>query len=311
MKRTIVTTLAFLAVLAVASMAFAQPGGGGGRGPGGGFGGPGGGFGGPGGGFGGGAGLLRNEEVRKELGLSEDQVAQLTKIAEEQREAGRALFQGQGQGGGDRQGPPSAEEINRNRERIEKFADENEGKVNKVLSAEQQGKYKDLRFQLAGGLNAQRLDARTLSAVNLTDEQKAKLKTLQDEQDAEVRKAFESRPQQNIRDLSQEEREKLFAQFRTEGEARQKKFVEKLKGILTAEQVAKAEKLTESAAQAREKLGIPAPGQGGQGNRRGGQGAEGYRPGAGSWQPGQGGRRNNEGGEGRQQRRSFPQQEQQ
>jgi len=299
MRRNVLTVLtAVLFAVLISTIVFAQPPGGGNRqggGPGnrqgGGPGGPGGGM-----GFGMGAGLLQNENVKKELKLSDDQVAQLTKIAEEARDA-RPQRQG-GQGQANR---PTEEE----RARMEAAMAERDAKINKVLSPEQQTKYKELRFQLSGGLNAPRLDARALEVLNLTEDQKAKLKAAQDEQAEEIRKAMENRPQINWQQLSQEERDKRGAELRAEGEARQKKFTDKVKGFLTADQIAKAEKLTAGAQETREKLGLPAPGQGRGAGGGAGAGQQGERV-PDSWRPGQGGRQQ---GGNQQPRRAFPRSE--
>ncbi|MCL2744986.1 MAG: Spy/CpxP family protein refolding chaperone [Planctomycetaceae bacterium] len=301
MRRNVLTVLmAVLFAVLISTLVFAQPGGGNRQG-----GGPGnrqgGGPGGP--GFGMGTGLLQNENVKKELKLSDDQVAQLTKVAEEMRAARPQQRQG-GQGGG--QGNrPTQEEMNQMRARMETTMNEMDAKVNKILSPEQQGKYKELRFQLSGGLNAPRLDVRALEVLNLTEDQKAKLKAAQDEQAEEIRKAMENRPQIDWQGLSQEEREKRGAELRAEGEARQKKFTDKVKGFLTADQIAKAEKLTAGAQETREKLGLPAPGQGRGAGGGAGAGQQGERV-PDSWRPGQGGRQQ---GGNQQPRRAFPRSE--
>ncbi|MDR0869180.1 MAG: Spy/CpxP family protein refolding chaperone [Planctomycetaceae bacterium] len=294
MKRTIFSALTFIAVLTVALTAFAQPGGGpggpGGRGQGGGPGGRGpGGF----GGFDTVGGLLRNEEFKKELNLTEEQISQLTKLAEEQRPQRGERREGQG--------PPSREEMQKFREEIEKRVDEAQAKVNQVLSPEQQVKVKELRFKLAGGLDSPRLNARNLDVVNLTDEQKAKLKAIQEEQEKEGREALEKRGNVDWRNLSQDERQKLGQELRTEVEALQKKYAEKIKAVLTPDQLKKAEDLTKGVQEAREKFAPPQR-EGGRGER-----GDGYRPGADSWRPGQGGGQRREGGGER--RRAFPQQE--
>lgn len=304
MKKSIFSALTFVAVLTVALTAFAQPGGGpggpGGRGPGGMMGGRGpmgpGGPGGPGGMMGGGMFIFQNEELKKELGLTEEQNAQLGKIAEEQRNAFRQRLPQRG--GGER---PTMEDFNRMRAEFEKARDETHVKINQVLSPEQQGKFKELRFKLAGGLNSPFLDSFTLDVVNLTDEQKAKLKAIQEKREEEGRKAFESRGPVNFRELSQEERQRMFAEIRNELDERQKKYAGEIKAVLTPEQLQKAETLTQSVQETRDKFGL-----GNRGGRGQGRGGEGYRPNEDSWRPGQGGQRRD--GD-RPQRRAFPQQE--
>jgi Spy/CpxP family protein refolding chaperone len=298
MRKVIGTMLFVFTVVVFSTITFAQPGGGADR-PGGRDRGraptPGGGNFAPGGGI---ELLIRNQEIKSQLGLSEEQIGKLGKLSEELR-AGR----------GDRRpgsGPPSREELQKFREEFEKRLDESQAKINKILTPEQQEKYKTLQFQIVGGLDSPFLGVRTLEVLNLTDEQKAKLKAINETREAESRAAFEKRGQINWRELSQEEREKLGAQLQAENEGRTKKFAEQIKTVLTPEQKEKAEKLTAGAKEVQEKIGI------GTRERRGGddrpaRGGGEYRPGQDSWRPGQGtGERGNQN---RQPRRTFPQTE--
>jgi hypothetical protein len=245
--------------------------------------------------------LIRNAEIKSQLGLSEEQVDKLLKLSEEL--GARRIDRQPGSG------PPSREELQKFREEFEKrFFDESREKINQILTSEQQEKYKILQFQLIGGLDSPFLGIRALEFLNLTDEQKAKLKAINEARETESRAAFEKRRQNNWRDLSQEEREKLGTELQAENEARTKKFAEQTKAVLTLEQKEKAEKLTAEAKQLREKIGIGNRERRGGGDRPGrGEGDGGYRPGRDSWQPGQGtGERGNPN---RQPRRAFPQTE--
>ena len=259
--------------------------GGGPGGPGGGPGGPGGGPGGP-GQFGGGqmagmggmgiAMLMRNDEAQKMLEITAEQGNALRQIADDARQQMRPP---QGQ-------PGQAPDLAAMRQR----ADELQAKILQVLKPAQQVKARELVFQVSNGLDAPVLDERMLDVVTLTDDQKAKIRQI-----AEARAAAASAAREgfDFRNASQEEREKRMA----EGEARNKKFNDEIKALLTADQKAKAEKLTAEAAEVRTKLGIPQPGQRGagqgpgQGQGRQGQGGQGggqgYTPGANAWQPGQ------------------------
>jgi hypothetical protein len=81
----------------------------------------------------------------------------------------------------------------------------------------------------------------------------------------------------NFRDMSQEEREAFGARMREAGEKANEAFQAELKGILSKEQVAKADELMKNVP---EYLQQRAPGQGqGQGNRGGN--LDGWRPGQG------------------------------
>jgi Spy/CpxP family protein refolding chaperone len=293
------------AVAAFSSLTFAQPGdvgnrpGGRDRGPT-----PGGGNFTPGGGI---ELLIRNQEVKSQLDLSEEQIGKLVKLSEELR-AGR---------GNRRPGSslPSREEQQKFREEFEKRLDESQVKINEILTPTQQEKYKILQFQIVGGLDSPFLGApfwsvRSLEVLDLTDAQKAELKAINKERETESRAAFEKRGPIDWRKLSPEEREKLGAELQAENEARTQKFAKQIKEVLTPDQKEKAEKLTAEAKDVLEKIGIGI----GTGERRGGdhrqkrgEGGGEYRPGRDSWQPGHGtGERGNLN---RQPRRAFPQTE--
>ena len=286
-KRFLWISAVALTALALSFNAFAQPGGQRGQGgPGqrgqGGPGGPGqrgqGGTGGPGGMAmampGGGmmiGMLLRNEEVPKMLELTAEQREALQKIFDDAR-----AQRPQGTPGT----PPNLDDMRRR-------TDEIQAKVNQVLKPNQQEKVKELTFQLSGGLDSRFLDERALEVLQLTAEQKDKIRKISEERVEAGRNAMQG---VDFRNMSQEDRDK----FRTDMEARAKKYGDQVKDVLTAEQKEKAEKLTAGAAEVREKLGI---GQGGATDRgssrrndRSGQGGprDNYVPGADSWRPGQG-----------------------
>ncbi|MDR0608538.1 MAG: Spy/CpxP family protein refolding chaperone [Planctomycetaceae bacterium] len=299
MKKLVGAMLFVFAVAVFSTVTFAQPGGGADR--------PGGRERGrePGGNFAGGGGgielLTRNAEIKSRLGLTEEQVGKLGKLSEELRARPNDRRPGSG--------PPSREELQKFREEFEKRFDETQTKINQILTPEQQEKYKTLQFQLIGGLDSPLLRVRSLEVLNLTEEQKAKLKTINDEREAESRAAFEKRGPIDWRKLSQEEREKLGAELQAENETRTKKFAEQIKAVLTPEQKEKAEKLTAEAKEVQEKIGFGIgirERRGGENRSGRGEGGE-YRPDRDSWRPGQGaGERGNQN---RQPRRTFPQTE--
>ena len=288
-------------VFAVAVTAFAlslnvvaqPPGGGmgppGGMPPGGGppFGGMGGG-GGPGGmgpmgpmgpgGAGGIAALFQNPEFAKELELSSEQSTQLQTVVRESGEAMRSRFQEAMANRDPNAGPPSQEEMRRFSQFMESGMTEAQGKVDRVLRPEQRTKLSDMSFQLSGGLTSPMMGAITLRTLELTDTQKEQL-----------RKLTEERPRLNPADYELRSAEGR-AKFQADMEANNAKFAEQVKGILTPEQKAKAEKLTAAAPELRKKLGIPEPGQPPQrGPQRPGQPPApggGFVPGQGAWQPG-------------------------
>ena len=287
--RKMLSTVALVlcAVLVLGVIATAQPGGGRGQG------GPGGrGPGGP-GGFGGGGMLMlvNNADFKAQLGITDEQAQQITKIAEDARAA--TPQRPRGEGGGP-PAPPSAEE----RAAMQQRFQETQNKIKAVLSPEQQEKAKVLVFQVAGGIAS--ANANVLEVLNLTDDQKAKLVAINEELGPQRREIFANMPG---RDASQEERQKFFTEAQAKNEALTKPKVE---SILTDEQKAKAVKLTEEGKDIREKfqqqMRQRGPGGPGGGGNAGGEGGA-YQPGANSWQPGQGGGNNPN----RQQRRNFPQ----
>jgi Spy/CpxP family protein refolding chaperone len=214
--------------------------------------------------------------------ITSEQKTALEKVFDEMRNQ-RPPQNAQG-GGSQRQSP---EEMQKWIEEMQKRREDMRTKITQVLKPEQQEKFKSFSFQRTGGFDSPFINEQSLDVVNLTDEQKEKIRQITAARDAESRAAREKR------DVPREDREKL----RTEMRAR---YAEQIKAVLTAEQKAKAEKLISEAPALMEKLGLQRGGQGGQRgqngqggqrNREGGQNGQrggGYRPGAGSWQPGQG-----------------------
>ncbi|GHT35164.1 hypothetical protein FACS189427_03870 [Planctomycetales bacterium] len=247
MRKNICTVLSavFFAVL-ISSLVYAQPGPppGGDRGrdrgrDGGQRGGPPGGFNGLGAGE-----LLRNEKVKEKLKLTEEQTKEIQKLAEEQQEQMRNAFGNRG-GGERREGErPSPEEVEKRMQEFRTLAQEAQQKVLKVLSPEQQNTFKELRFQFAGGIEARNINVDNLEVLNLTDDQKSKLKAIQEEGEKVFRSFGEKF--RNLRDLSEDQRRKAFEDLRSQGEESGKKLREKAVAVLTPEQLDKAKKLTEA-----------------------------------------------------------------
>ena len=325
MKKSILWITAVVVTAFVLSVStIAQPGGGQGRGqgPGGGMG-PGMGMGmgmggmggmGPGGGMMGGAGfnpgtILQNEEFVKMLELTPAQRTELPTVMQTAVQGAMQKLRDDGLLAPPTPGEaPNPTEMLRRMELIQNtFQDAVQEGSRKVLNPAQQTKAQETMFQLSGGLESPMLNERGLDFVNLSDEQKEQIRKIAQERNAENLRVMQGffDGTRDPRNMSQEDREKI----RTEAEARNKQFSEKITALLTPEQRAKAQKLTEEAPAVREKLGIPAPGQPGQrvGQQRGGQ-QQGFVPGEGSWRPGQGGNAPNRGEEPR--RGNFPPQRQ-
>lgn len=236
------------------ALSYAQgPGGGRGRG----------GFGGGFGGFGRGgssiSGLLRMEEVQKEISVTDEQKAALDKAAEERR----AQF---GQGGGFNFGELqnlSEEERNKRMEEFRKTMEESQKKseeqIKAILKPEQVARLNQLRVQQEGlgALNREEVQ----KELGLSEEQVGKIKAA-----TEARNARGSAPAGNFQDLSEEDLRKV----REEREARVKKYDEDMKAVLTADQAAAFEKMQGA------KFTFPAGGGfGGPGGGRGGRGGSG------------------------------------
>ena len=225
-----------------------------------------GGFGGGRGGFGGGgiSGLLQMESVQKEVSITDEQKAELAKLGEAARTAAGA---GAGAGGFDREAFEKLSEEERNKRFAEmraagaertKKADE---AVKALLKPEQFARLSELRVQQEGVRAWSREDVQ--KQLGLTEEQVAKIKTLND---AQGTGGFGGgRPGQ---DQSEEEAAKAQA----ERTAKQKAYDEGMAAVLTADQTAAWTKMQGA------KFEFPARGgTGGRGGRPGGNGG-GTRP---------------------------------
>ena len=158
---------------------------------------PGGRFGGFAGGFGGGGplALVNNESVQKELGLKEDQISKLKKLADEFREEMR------GAGGGGRESFQALQDLPRE-ERDKKMAElrdkaaETAKKLNEkfkpklaeILDAPQRERLQQIAWQNAGAQAYQ--DADIIAALKITKEQQEKLVAVTKEHGEKTRALF-------------------------------------------------------------------------------------------------------------------------
>ncbi len=276
-KRANLLILAFF-FIACASFALAQPGGGQGRGPGG----PGGPGRGPGGGpmMGGGPGMaaLFSEEGRKDIGLSDKQVQDIQNAFRSMRPEPGERFPG-----------PDATEAERKEfmERMGKRFGETIKKVEGVMTKEQLEKSRVRSFQAGGGFAGVAMNPFAQSALNLTDDQRAKIGDFQKEMGEKMRKFFEeNRPSGPPEQMSQEERQAFFGKMQKFNEENRQEMEGKIKGILTDDQKKQGDKmLSETPEYIKEAIERGPGGPGGPGR---GPGRGEYRPGADSWRPGQG-----------------------
>ena len=280
-KRTLWIVAVAITAFALTLNAFAQPGGrgqGGGPGMGPGGGGPGMGPVGMGGEM---AQVFQNPEFAKMLEITPEQRTALQGVFQEVGPEIQATMQAEMQKFRDSGTRPTPAEMGAV---MDKVIDGIQAKTDKILKPEQQSKIKEVTFQLSGGLESPALamNTRSLDILELNADQKKKIQETMAKRGEESRELFEKmRQDPNFDFRNPESQEKI----RAANEELNKKYAEQVKAVLTPEQKAKAEKLTAEVPALREKLGIPAPGQGRQQQRRG-QGDV-YAPNEGSWRPGQ------------------------
>lgn len=244
MKRTALISLTWCLLIAIyATSVCAQPGGG--RGP---------------RGFGGGGidSLLGNANVQKHLGLTEDQTKKIQTITEESRRSFRERMEA----GGQQDGPPSREAMDRMRVEMEKQREATDAKLKEALTPEQRETLKVLRFQLGDGLEARELNVGLLEALQLTAEQVEKIKALEAERQAETQKLMAQ-----VNWNNQEERENRGPEIWGKADELRQQYAGKIKALLTPEQVQLAGKLTNEGKAVKEKIGPL--NQGGRGGRGG------------------------------------------
>lgn len=168
-------------------------------------------------------GLLRMPEVQKELNLGEEQIKEVD-AALEQIGPGRGGFNFQElQNLSEEDRQKRMEEMRAKAEEATKAAEE---KMNKILKPEQLARLKQLNLQRQGAMALSRPDI--AKDLGLTESQQEKLRGIQ----ASARPAGGGGRNQN---LSDEERQKLFAEMRE----RQEKAQADMLAVLTDEQKTK------------------------------------------------------------------------
>jgi Spy/CpxP family protein refolding chaperone len=218
----------------------------------------------PRGGFGGGGGrgfgfsettLLGNEQVQKELEISADQTAKITKI----REESRAQFAPFPEGFRDLPEAERTAKMTEMRTKNEAAMKEIRGKINEVLLPDQRERLKELAIQAQG--TGALFNPETAEALKLTDEQKKKLETIREESAAKMRELFSGGRGQG--GPNEEARTKM-AEIRKESG-------DKSLAVLTTEQAAQFEKMKgeKSSIDFTQMRGGPG---GGRGGRPGGNG---------------------------------------
>jgi len=217
----------------------------------------------PRGGFGGGrsfgfseTALLGNEQVQKELEISADQTAKITKI----REESRSQFAPFPEGFRDLPEAERTAKMTEMRTKNEAAMKEIRGKINEVLLPDQRERLKELAIQAQG--TGALFNPETAEALKLTDDQKKKLETIREESAAKMRELFSGGRGQG--GPSEEARTKM-AEIRKESG-------DKSLAVLTTEQAAQFEKMKgeKSSIDFTQMRGGPGGGRGPGGNRPGG-----------------------------------------
>jgi Spy/CpxP family protein refolding chaperone len=195
MKRWISFLAVALAMCVVASDVYAQPGRGqrGGGGPGGQ-----GGFGGPGGGA---LGVLRDEQAREELGITEDQMEKIQALQEKAGAQMREAFSGMRDLSEDERRERFAEM----RETMTKQQDALQKQVDEVLLPQQRDRLKQIALQQRMRFGAQNAlgSPEVAKELGITDEQREKLQKVAQEAEEDLRKKTE--------ELREEAKQKVLA----------------------------------------------------------------------------------------------------
>lgn len=177
-------------------------------------------------------GLLQNEKVQKELNLTEEQKSKIRELVKGALEEMR-----------ERAGGMESLTPEQRRERFQKLREQSAERAEKarkqlleILSPGQLERLKQLRLQIQG--LAVFTDPEVASALQLTEEQKQKLRQLHQEVQKQTREVWES-----ARNLSREEREAKRGEFREKMQQIHKEAMSKALDILTPEQKEKFEKM--------------------------------------------------------------------
>jgi Spy/CpxP family protein refolding chaperone len=157
--------------------------------------------------------LAANEKVQAALKLSDEQKTKINELEEQFRKDSRKVF--------------DQEDV---REGMQKLSEETTAKLTQVLDGDQQKRLQGISIQLMGA-GAVMADPALAKDLNVSDEQKAKLRDAQRENMRSMGETF-----RELRDLSGEERRAKVETLRAEGEKR-------LLDVLTPEQQEKLNSL--------------------------------------------------------------------
>lgn len=186
MKRWLLSMTAVMGILCVCGSSYGQgpggPGGPGGRGGRGGFGGP------PGGG--GGMEVLMDENVRKELDIVDDQVTKIRAVGDKMREEMREMFSGMRDLSDEDRQAKFAEL----REKMQARTQSMQKEIDEILLPQQRDRLKQVmlqsRIRNQGTSNALASDE-IAKELDITDEQKQKLREAAEQAQTEMRQKME------------------------------------------------------------------------------------------------------------------------
>ena len=138
-------------------------------------------------------------------------------------------------------------EMNAFRNKIHDFSNESQKKMQAIFTPEQIRELKVITFQIAGGLASQRpLSLETLDIFDLTDQQKEKIRDIQERSRDTFMELIRSRSDFGKPEkLSPQNRREFEQQFSKKAEEHFKQTKSETIAVLTAEQKTLAEKLTE------------------------------------------------------------------
>lgn len=128
--------------------------------------------------------LLARKDVQKDLGLTEDQIGKLTAIQQGMMDDMRAAFQN---GGGDREAM---------QKQMQEMMKATQKKVDEVLTEAQRKRLKEIGIQMQG--NRAITDPEVQKALNMTDDQKTKVKALSDKSQEAMQSLMEKMRNQEI-----------------------------------------------------------------------------------------------------------------
>lgn len=177
--------------------------------------------------------LLRSEQVRNELKVSEDQFAKINEATEGSRPDFRELFQGL-RDLSEEERRAKLEEI---RKQTEKASEETNKKIVAALTDEQNKRLEEIILQQRG-LSALTTDEKLIATLKISNEQKQQINDL-----FAARREMEQDLFSGLQDLSREERREKFEELRTKRDELRDETDKAVLEVLNASQLAQYEQM--------------------------------------------------------------------